>query len=158
LIQVIDSDTGAGLREGGTLESQNAFIGRRDQPMPKEVEAALGKSAKVWDEFVSWIVKDVSVTEQEWQSVSPKYGSALRMKRKKRTIVYLGPSLGCFQVSFVLGPRAVEAARESDLPEGAVQAINAAQRYAEGTGVRFVVSSLEDLAPLRTLVQIKLAN
>jgi hypothetical protein len=80
------------------------------------------------------------------------------MKRKKRTIVYLGPSLGCFQVSFVLGPRAVEAARESELPESVVKAINEAPRYAEGTGVRFVVSSTRDLEPLRTLVHIKLAN
>lgn len=140
------------------MEPQNAFIGRKDKPTPKEIEGALGKSAKVWNEFVNWIVKDVGITEQEWQSVSPKYGWALRMKRKKRTIVYLGPSLGCFSVGFVLGPRAVEAVRESDLPESVVKEINAAPHYAEGTGVRFVVSSLKDLAPLRTLVHIKLAN
>ena len=140
------------------MEPQNAFIGRKDKPTPKEIEAALGKSAKVWNEFVNWIVKDVSVTEQEWQSVSPKYGWALRMKRKKRTIVYLGPSLGCFRVAFVLGPRAVEAARESNLPESVVKEINASPRYAESTGVRFSVSSLKDLAPLRALVHIKLAN
>ena len=140
------------------MEPQNAFIGRKDRPTPKEIEGALGKSAKVWNEFVNWIVKDVGATEQEWQSVSTKYGWALRVKRKKRTIVYLGPLEGCFRVAFVLGPRAVEAARESDLPESVVKAINEAPRYAEGTGVRFVVSSTKDLAPLRTLVHIKLAN
>jgi hypothetical protein len=140
------------------MEFKNAFIGHKDQPTSKEVEVALGKSAKAWNEFVNWIVKDVSVTEQEWQSVSPKYGWGLRMKKKKRTIVYLGPSLGCFRVAFVLGLRAVEAARASDLPESVVKVINAAPRYAEGTGVRFVVRSPRDLVPLRTLVHIKLAN
>lgn len=140
------------------MDPENAFIGRTDQPSSAEIEKALGKSVPAWKQFVEWLVKSESVIDQEWQSYSPKYGWALRMKKKKRTIVYLAPALGCFRVSFVLGPRAVEAARESDLPEDTKKAIEEAPRYPEGTGVRFVAKYLKDLEPLRALVRIKLAN
>ena len=48
---------------------------------------------------------------------SPKYGRSLRLKLKKRTIVHLCPCDGSFRVAFILGDRAVKAARQSDLPK-----------------------------------------
>ena len=62
---------------------------------------------------------------------------------KARNIVYLGPSTGCFQVAFVLGDRALRAAKEAHLPAAVSQAIAEAIRYPEGTGLR-------DLAPIIT--------
>ena len=87
-----------------------------------------------------------------------KYGWALRPALKKRTILYLGPCDGCFRVSFVLGDKAVIAARASDLPKSLLKVISEARRYAEGTGVRLMIRKPEDLASVRKLVQIKLAN
>jgi len=140
------------------VDPTNAFIGRIVQPTPAEIERVLEKSAPAWKQFIEWMVKCESVGEEEWKSSSAKYGWSLLMKKKKRTVVYLAPAVDCFRVSFVLGPRAVEAARESDLPPDTKKAIEDAPRYSEGTGVRFVVRYLKDLEPLRTLVQIKLAN
>jgi hypothetical protein len=80
------------------------------------------------------------------------------MKLKKRTIVYLGPCDGCFRVAFVLGDRAVAAARKSDLSKSALKLLDEAPRYAEGTGVRLMVKASEDLADVRRLAIIKLAN
>ena len=46
-----------------------------------------------------------------------KSGWSLRLKVKKRNIVYLAPCNGCFRVAFIFGDRAVAAARQSDLSE-----------------------------------------
>lgn len=140
------------------MDVPNAFIGHPHQPSPKEIAAALGTAEPLWKELLSWFAQEKGVTEKEWASVSAKYGWGLRLKLKKRTIVYLGPCAGCFRVSFVLGKRAVAAAHHCDLPKSLVQTIDEAPRYAEGTGVRLFVKAQEDLAGIRQLAAIKLAN
>jgi hypothetical protein len=109
-------------------------------------------------ELITWL-NEKGIACGEWKSVSPKkYGWALRPSIKKRTILYLGPCDGCFRASFVLGDRAVAAARASDLPKAVLKEIAEATRYAEGTGIRFLVRATKDLAPIKKLVGIKLAN
>jgi hypothetical protein len=140
------------------METPNAFVGKAAQPTPKEVSAALGPSAEAWLELVEWLAAEQGVTGQEWKSSSPKYGWSLRLKLKKRTIIYLGPCDGCFRVAFVLGGRAVQAARQGDLPKPVLKAIDEAPRYAEGTGARLIVKGAKDLPAIRKLALIKLAN
>jgi hypothetical protein len=139
------------------MDIPNALIGKSAQPTSEEVSAALGSTAELWKQLVNWLAEQ-GVADQEWKSSSPKYGWSLRLKLKKRTIVYLGPCNGCFRVAFVLGDRAVAAARKSDLSESALKLLDDAPRYAEGTGVRLMVRASEDLADARRLAIIKLAN
>lgn len=80
------------------------------------------------------------------------------LKLKKRRILYLGPCAGCFRTSLVLGDRAVEAVRGSDLSKDLIKLINEAPHYAEGTGVRILVTGRKDLVGVRKLAAIKLAN
>ncbi|MGA9670207.1 MAG: DUF3788 family protein, partial [Terracidiphilus sp.] len=107
---------------------------------------------------VGWMATGLGVPEQEWHSTSAKYGWTLIFKLKKRRILYLGPCAGCFRASFVLGDRAVLAARASDLSQSLIKLIEQAPRYAEGTGVRILVTSKKDLAGVRKLAKIKLEN
>ncbi len=139
------------------MEIPNAFIGKTTQPKPQEVAAALASTAEIWNQLLDWLAQQ-GVADQEWKSVSPKYGWALRMKLKKRTIVYLGPCDGCFRVSFVLGDRAVAVAKTGDLSRSTLELLDEAKRYAEGTGLRLMVNASEDLADIRKLALIKLAN
>ena len=139
------------------MDFPNAFIGRKTQPSAKDLAAALGGSLDAWKELIRWLTGK-GISTKEWHSISPKYGWALRPKLKSRTILYMSPCSGCFRVSFILGDRAVAAARASDLPKAVLQEIAGARRYAEGTGVRLLVKSAEDLASIRTLVDIKLQN
>lgn len=140
------------------MDVPNAFIGHTEQPTNAEVAAALGATARIWNELVNSLAMEKHVEEQEWKSTSPTYGWALRLKLKKRTIVYLGPCAGCFRVSFVLGDRAVAVAHQSNLPKSVIKAINEAHRYAEGTGVRLIVKQQKDLTVIRKLAAIKLEN
>lgn len=61
-------------------------------------------------------------------------------------------------MAFVLGDRAVAAARQIALSGEVIKAINEAQNFAEGTGVRLLVKGQRDLAEIRKLSEIKLAN
>jgi hypothetical protein len=139
------------------MDTPNAFIGKTAPPTQNEIDAALGATADVWNQLLHWFAEQ-GVADQEWKSSSPKYGWSLRLKLKKRTIVYLAPCEGCFRVAFVLGDRAVAAARQSDLSKTTLKLLDEAPRYAEGTGVRLIVKATKDLASVRKLAAIKLAN
>jgi hypothetical protein len=140
------------------MDIPNAFIGKTAQPTSEELTAALGSSAAIWKELLDWLAKEKGITDQEWNSTSPKYGWALRMKLKKRNIVYLAPCAGCFRVAFVLGDKAMAAARQSRLSRSVLKALDEAPHYAEGTGIRLMVHESKDLDPLRILAAVKLAN
>lgn len=140
------------------MEQTNAFIGRTSPPTPDEVTAALGPTASVWKQFVDWMEQEKGVTTEEWKSDAPKYGWSLRLKRKDRTIVYLAPCDHCFRVAFVLGDRAMEAARYTRFPRKVAETIAASPHYGEGTGVRLIVKKPTDLPPIRLLTEIKLAH
>jgi hypothetical protein len=140
------------------MDTSNAFTGITVQPTAEEVSAALGPSAPAWKQFIDWLAEEQGVADQEWKSTSPKYGWSLRLKLKKRTIVYLGPCHRCFRVGFVLGDKAVAAARQGGLSKAVLKLLDEAPRYAEGTGLRLIVKGTKDLAAIRKLAAIKLAN
>jgi hypothetical protein len=140
------------------MKPANAFIGQTTQPTPPEITAALGEAADLWRQLVDWLAAEHAVADQEWKSTSPKYGWSLLLKRKKRTILYLAPCAGCFWASFVLGDKAVAAARDRHFPKSVAEAIEAAPHYAEGKGVRLLVRRPGDLPAIRKLAEIKLAN
>src|SRR5450631_2062840 len=137
---------------------ENAFIGQKKEPTAAELISTLGPTFRLWKDLIDWLINEAGVNTQEWSSISPKFGWALRMKLKKRTIVYLGPCAGCFRASFVLGDRAVAAAHSSGLQQNIIREIEGSRRYAEGTGVRLIIRAAKDLVAIRKLVQIKLAN
>lgn len=113
---------------------------------------------KVWTQILNELAGQYGLTEQEWNSYSLKAGWALRLKQKKRNIVYLSPRTGSFQIAFILGDKAVEAAGKSKLSKAMKQNIARSKRYPEGTAVRLEVKSPKDVAAIVTLAGIKLAH
>lgn len=136
----------------------NAFIGKSKKPTDDALVVALGPSKKLWDQLVSELADELGADIQEWNSYSPKAGWSLRVKQKKRMIVWLAPCLGCFRVAFILGDKAVKAARQSKLPKQVLKVLDEAPRYPEGTGVRLTVKAAGDLAAIHELAAIKLKN
>ena len=134
--------------------SPNAFIGRTKAPTDAELSAELGAVRVLWDELLA----DLALPVQEWHSYSPKAGWSLKLKLGKRTIVYLAPCHGSFRVAFVLGAKAVEAAHQCKLSKAVIKLIDEAPRYPEGTGVRLEIATRKDLAAVKKLAGVKLAN
>ncbi len=135
----------------------NAFAGRSTKPTDAALASVLGKSQSAWQDLLSNLKSRLKLTG-DWHSASTKFGWSFRLQLKKRNIVYLGPRQGWFLASFILGDKAVAAAKESELPADVLKQIASAKRYAEGTPVRIEVKKLEDLAAVELLAQIKTEN
>ncbi len=136
----------------------NAFIGKPEKPTDAELAAVLGPSKALWDRLLADLADEHGIAVQEWNSYSSKAGWSLRLKRQKRTILYLTPCQGSFRAAFALGDKAVEAARGSGLPRRVIRVIDEAKRYAEGTGVRIDVGGPRDIAIVEKLAAVKLEN
>jgi hypothetical protein len=136
----------------------NAFIGKPTRPGDDEVSAELGSAKTLWEQLLTDLALEHEIKTAEWYSYSPKAGWSLRLRREKRTILYLSPGKGCFMVSFALGDRAVQAARQSRLPRRVIRIINEARRYAEGTAVRIDVTKPEDIDVVKQLADLKIQH
>jgi Protein of unknown function (DUF3788) len=136
----------------------NAFIGKTTEPSDGDIEKALGRAKPVWDGLIAELEAQYGVSTREWNSYSVKAGWSLRLKRGKRTIVWLGPCVGCFRAAFILGDKALAAARQSGLSARVVKALDEAPKYPEGTGVRLEVRGPRDVPTVKKLVVAKLEN
>jgi hypothetical protein len=139
------------------MDIPNAFIGQPSAPSPAEVSAALGPANDLWKQLLCWAAEQ-NVVDQEWKCSGKKYGWSLRLKIKKRNIIHMSPCVGCFRVAFILGERTVTAARQSDLSESTIKLLDESPQYPEGTGLRLLAKSSNDLIEIRKLALIKLAN
>lgn len=136
----------------------NAFINRAKPPTDTDLAVALGPAKPVWDRLLFELESGLGVKGQEWKCYSPKWGWSLRVKRKARTIVWLAPSERSFEVLFILGDKAMRAARQTQFPQRIVRAMDEAMKWPEGTGIRLRVKSVRDITALKRLAAIKLAN
>lgn len=136
----------------------NAFIGKTEAPTEAELNAVLGDAQAAWDQLLAELEGELGVEVREWSSYSVKAGWSLRLKRKSRTVVWLGPCAGAFLVAFILGGHAMRAAKASKLPKRIVEIMKQAPKYPEGTGVRIVIKTAKELAAIKTLAAIKLAS
>jgi len=136
----------------------NAFIGKTVPPTDAELDEALGPAKAVWERLTADLAAEHGVTTQEWKSYSPKVGWSLRLKRGKRTIVWFGPRKRSFQVLFILGEKAVAAARQSRLSASVVRMLDMAEKYPEGRCLRFSVKGPKYVRTLKKLAEIKIKN
>lgn len=137
---------------------ENAFIGKLTQPTPKELAAKLGNSNELWTQLVSGISEECGITDKEWNCYSPKAGWSLRLKQKRRNIVYLSPCNGCFRVAFILGDKAMKMAKRAQFPSKFAELIVEAVRYPEGSAIRLEVTSGDDVEFVKQLAKIKVEN
>jgi hypothetical protein len=136
----------------------NAFIGRTTPPSDADLERALGGSKPVWDRLIAEMASEHDAALREWKSYSIKAGWSLRLKRGPRTVAWLVPCEGCFQVALILGDKALLAARQSRLPARVLAMLDEAPRHPEGTGIRLPVTGAKDLPVVKKLATLKLKS
>ncbi len=136
----------------------SAFDDKSSTPRAAELRKTLGRTAGLWDELKEHLESEYQPLSEKWTFAGQKWGWSLQLKQKKRTILYMTPREGFFTAGFVLGERAVKAARESGLPEPVLAMIESAKKYVEGRGVRIELRTKKDLNNTKKLAAIKMAN
>ena len=136
----------------------SAFDDKAHPPSPAELDAMLGRSAALWRRLVDEVQLAHGPLEELWNFAGPKFGWSLRLKDRKRVVVYVTPERRHFLAGLVLGEKAVAAARTSDLAPAIVRQIEEARSYAEGRGVRLEVRTAADLADVLKLLAIRMSN
>ena len=122
----------------------SAFDDKSNKPGAGDLERMLGRTSAHWDDLKAHIAAEYAPLDETWKFAGANWGWSLRLKRKKRTVLYMTPRKGHFRVGFVLGEKAVRAARDSDLPDSILTTIDEARKYAEGRGVRHRDQEQED--------------
>lgn len=128
------------------------------KPDDDQLKEALGRTKRLWDELITHVEAEYEPVTQDWNFSGEKYGWSARLKRKKRTILYLIPCRRYFLCAFVFGGKATETARQSELPSDVMKTINEAPVYGEGRGFRLEVKKKQDAEIMKKLAAIKMDN
>ena len=134
------------------------FDDKLKQPTISELKAALGEATALLEDIEQHLTAQFGEVTREFKFYSKKAGWTMALKRGDRRVFHLIPQSGLFTVVFTLGKRAVSAAQESGLPEEIKAAIEDAREYAEGRSIRFDVRTGEDVAIVKQIIGIKMAN
>lgn len=127
------------------------------KPLQSEIDAELGSASAIWHELVRKVTDRHAPIVEEWMPSKDGFGSMCRLKRGKRTLLYMTPQPGSVKVALVLGERSVALAYLSDISEPIKTLIRDARPYAEGRGIRFTVGSPGEIQAVLELLDIKLA-
>jgi hypothetical protein len=136
----------------------SAFDDKTKQPTEEDLKEILGRSFTHWDTLNAHAAEEYPPLDVTWNYAGANWGWSLRLKQKKRTILYLTPCRKHFLVGFALGEKAVKAAQEAGLPATVLKTIAEARKYAEGRGVRLEIRNKKDLEAALKLAAVKMAN
>jgi hypothetical protein len=122
---------------------------------PTDLELALGTTHPIWQKLIAEMTESFPMLRQQWRPSKIPFGRVCLLKLRDRTLLYLIPQELVFEVSVVLGERAVALAMASDLQKDTKKMISESRQYAEGRGIRFAVRSTDQIQEIRKLVTIK---
>lgn len=137
--------------------SISAFRDKGRQPEDADLARVLKRSFGSWKELSNVIASKFTQLSAEWGFTSTS-GWWMRLKHKKRTVLYMTPCEGYFLASFALGEKAVKLAHESNLPSSVLKVIDGAKKYAEGRGVRLEVRNSNAVRQVEKLAVIKMST
>jgi hypothetical protein len=136
----------------------SALDDKAREPSDTDVAEVLGAASPMWTDLKALMASQFDPLAEDWTFSGKKWGWSLRLKHKKRAVLYMTPSSGFFYVGFALGEKAVAAAHKSDLSQRLLETIDNSQKYAEGRAVRLEVRSATDLDNVINVAAVKMAN
>jgi hypothetical protein len=124
-------------------------------PSETELEGTLGSVLPLWTELNRSAEMTYAPLTKLWKPSKAEFGRMCLLQHRKRTLLYLTPDRDKVWIAIVLGERAHQLALSSSLPDGIKQLLLEARPYAEGRGIRFPISSLNEVSMVAKLLEIK---
>jgi hypothetical protein len=140
------------------MDDISIFTDKEVKPADNVLAEKLGDTFPLWNQLIDFVMKKYPFGMEEWNYPGKKYGWNLRIKDKKRAIIYLLPREGYFKTAFVFGEKASEVVWSSNISTEIKMDLRKATKYAEGRGISIDVKNDSVLSDLYRLVEIKIAN
>ena len=134
------------------------FMDLSKMPETADLEIPLGNTYPIWNEIRGFVLEKYPAAIEEWHIAVKKYGWGFRIKDKKRAIIYLSPRMGFFKVAMVFGQKATDQILATDISTEIKQELMNSKVYMEGRVIRLDVRDDSNLADIKKLVEIKIAN
>jgi hypothetical protein len=132
------------------------FTDKNKQPDNDDLQKSLGDTYQFWQLINDYVISKYPGGIEEWNC--SKYGWSLRIKDKKRAIIYLLPRDKFFKVALVFGQKATDSIMKSKISSSIKTELDSAKVYAEGRGIRIDVKEQTIVSDIKELIDIKLAN
>lgn len=136
----------------------NPFSEKAKKPTKATLAKALGRTNRHWGAILEQTHADHGGLTDTWMYYGPKNGWTLKVAGKKRAVLWMSPREGRFLASLALRDDAVAALRETTLPDDLVAEVEGAKDYPEGRPARVMVTNLDHVRWIRTLVGLKLGG
>jgi hypothetical protein len=136
----------------------SAFDDKANPPGARALLNALGRTGGLWTRLRDDLEAEYGPLIEEWNYWGKSHGWSMRLKRKKRAIVYMTPCRSHFVASLALGEKACAAARDEGAAGAVLKLIDAAPKYPEGRGIRVPVRSTRDVVIVEALAALKVAH
>jgi hypothetical protein len=140
------------------MEDISIFVDKAEKPTDKDLADKLGSTFHLWIQIRNFVLERYPSGISEWNYPGRKYGWSFRIKDKKRAIIYFLPRDMNFKVAFVFGQKAYDIIMDSDVNSEMKSELMQATKYAEGRGIRIIVTDEMLLPDIMKLIDIKLAN
>ncbi len=124
-------------------------------PVPADLTEKLGDSYPLWQKISQYVHLKYPGAEDEWLYSGDKYGWGMRIKVRKRAILYLLPRDRFFKVAFVFGQKATELIMKSRVSDLIKSELDSARVYAEGRGTRIEITNDSQVPDICMLVDYK---
>ena len=136
----------------------SVFDDKAAKPGGDDLARVLGKSLARWNELRDWAGAEYAPLSEEWVYSGKAYGWSLRLKQKKRAVLYLTPCDGYFRASLALGEKAAATAHRAQLPASVLTLIDEAPTYPEGRAIRIEVKKKADVQVVQVIANIKMTT
>ena len=124
-------------------------------PAGAELAGLLGPAAGLWTLLQEGIRHRHAPVTERWVYGGRKYGWSCRLEHGRKGILYMTPGAGLFRVGLALSDAGRGATLASDLPEEIRESLTGATRAIEGWPVRMGVRTVDDVAIVLALAEIK---
>lgn len=135
--------------------AKSIYLEKAMQPDELMLAVAVGEHRSQWDEIIQHTSETYAAFSQEWKYYGKAWGWSLILKNKTKTLCYLTPVQGYFQVSIIFNDKGRALAATYNLPKTVAQAVEASKDNPKNIPYDFDVRTDADTDIAKKLIEAR---